>query len=384
MKKDDDTMRIISASEFVSGFLAECCEQNVSDIHIDPDDKHTVIKVRAVGTMRVLKRTDKKFHDEIIGRIKVLSRLRTDVHDRGQDGRFTFIFKDGANGKNDEAKQYEGEKNDGEKVGEEKVDVRVSILPTFYGENAVMRLLRPERGHCRKLEELGMSDGQAAYALEELQRHQGMIIISGPTGCGKTTTIYTLVSALIQAERNVVTIEDPIEYLIPGIRQIQVSENADFSFAKALRSILRQDPDVIVIGEMRDSETAALAFQASLTGHLVITSLHAEDSAGVCARLRDLGISKELLHSLSLLISQRLISIGSSSEREGIFEVLPVRAQIKLALFQNSFPEYIRLTLHKHGAILLQDSAAKKFENAGLNFGEKEIMNLGLPFYDLI
>jgi type II secretory ATPase GspE/PulE/Tfp pilus assembly ATPase PilB-like protein len=347
---------IASVPDFVSKLLAESCAENVSDIHIDPEDKQTSIRVRAIGAMKLLRKTDKKFHEELIGRIKVLSRLRTDVHDKGQDGRFSFTAHD------------------------EKVDVRVSILPTFYGENAVLRLLRPERGTSRKLEELGMSTEQAAVALEELQRHQGMIIVAGPTGCGKTTTIYTLVAALMQAERNVVTIEDPIEYLIPGIRQIQVSDQADFNFAKALRSILRQDPDVIVVGEMRDGETASLAFQASLTGHLVITSLHAEDSAGICARLRDLGISKELLHSLSLVVSQRLITIGG---RRGVFEVLPVKGNIKLALFQNSFPEYIRLTLHKHGALLLQDSAAKVYEAAGQRLDEKEILKIGLPFYDI-
>ena len=368
--KEKEASSIFSVPECVTELLSSSCASGVSDIHIDPEDERTVVKIRVTGDIKVVDVIDKKFHDEIIGRIKVLSRLRTDVHDKGQDGRFTFLFEHSSD-------------VDGKSKKSEKVDVRVSILPTFYGENAVLRLLRPELGHSQKLEELGMSDDQAAIVLNEIQRHQGMIIVAGPTGCGKTTTIYTIVSALLRAERSVVTIEDPIEYLIPGIRQIQVSTHADFSFAKALRSILRQDPDVIVVGEMRDNETAALAFQASLTGHLVVTSLHAEDSSGVCARLRDLRISKELLHSLSLVISQRLVNLSEKNPRTGIFEVLPVKGQIKLALFQNSFPEYIRLTLHKHGVTLLQDSATVVYKKAGLTLDEKEVLRIGLPFYDL-
>lgn len=341
-----ETTNIDSIPEFVSQLISKACKERVSDIHIDPQDTQTVVKVRTLGVISVSERISKKFHDELLGRIKILSRLRTDIHDKGQDGRFTYLYKE-----------------------KERVDIRVSILPTFYGENAVLRLLRPELGRTQKLTELGMFDDQAKDVLDELQRHQGMIIVAGPTGCGKTTTIYTIVSSMLQSERNVVTIEDPIEYVIPGIRQIQVSEYSDFGFSKALRSILRQDPDVIVIGEMRDAETAGLAFQAALTGHLVITSLHAEDSAGVCARLRDLGISKELMHSLTLVISQRLVQ--SEGKRSGIFEVLPVKGKTKLALFQNSFPEYIRLTLHKQGIRLLCDTAKEKYGDVS-----------GLPTYE--
>lgn len=334
-------------SDFFDTLLFDACIEGASDIHIDPEEQKISIKFRIGGSMHPYCLLERKLQDELIGRIKILARLRTDIHDKGQDGRFAF--------------KLERQATDDVPVVMEKADVRVSILPTFYGENAVCRILRPEQKRRQKLEELGMFPEQAHIIENEIKKDQGMIIVAGPTGAGKTTTIYTIVSMLLAAGRSIVTIEDPIEYLIPGIRQIQVSEHAEFGFSKALRSILRQDPDVIVVGEMRDGETAALAFQASLTGHLVITTLHAEDSAGVCGRLRDLGISNQLLHSLSLIISQRLLKVSRTDDaRSGVFEVLPLEGNIKLALFQNSFPEYIRTTLKKHGALLLRDSAERK------------------------
>jgi type II secretory ATPase GspE/PulE/Tfp pilus assembly ATPase PilB-like protein len=233
--------------------------------------------------------------------------------------------------------------------------VRVSVLPTFYGENIVLRLLRPDLRRGQKLKDLGLSEEQAQIIEKYIVREQGMIIIAGPTGSGKTTTIYSIISSLLSRDKNIVTIEDPIEYVIPGVRQIQVSEQSDFGFAKALRAILRQDPDIIVLGEIRDSETAHLAFQASLTGHLVITTIHAEDSAGVYGRLHDLGITREMMHSLSLFISQRLIKI-KDKKRVGVFEVIPVEGKTKVTLFQNTYPEYIRAALKKQGVLLLEDS----------------------------
>ncbi len=336
-----------SLSTFFDSLLFDSCIEGASDIHIDPEEHQVCIKLRINGDISEYCRLDKEMHDELIGRIKILARLRTDIHDKGQDGRFAF--------------KLEKKAPDGQVNFVEKADVRVSVLPTFFGENAVCRILRPEQKRNRKLVELGMFPDQADTIIDEIKKEQGMIIVAGPTGAGKTTTIYTIISLLLGSGRNIVTIEDPIEYLIPGIRQIQISELADFGFSKALRSILRQDPDVIVIGEMRDGETAALAFQAALTGHLVITSLHAEDSAGVCGRLRDLGISNQLLHTLTLIISQRLLKLKANDEmRSGIFEVMSLEGNIKLALFQNSFPEYIRATLKKHGALLMDDAIERK------------------------
>lgn len=286
-------------------------------------------------------RFGKAHHDEFVGRIKILSKLRTDVHDKNQDGRFNFESR------------------------KERIDLRVSVLPTFFGENIVIRVLRPELQRDKKLIDLGLSEEQSSSVLNAVGRDQGIIIIAGPTGSGKTTTIYTMLSVLAKKDKNIVTLEDPIEYVIPGIRQVQISEAADFGFGKALRAILRQDPDIIIIGEIRDSDTANLAFQASLTGHLVITTIHAEDCAGVYARLSNLGVSKDMMHSLVLMMSQRLVEIeirdpndpdARQKRRVGVFEVIPVEGKAKVTLFQNTFPEYIRKALQKQGVLLLEDS----------------------------
>lgn len=334
---------ITSISDYVDRCISSACTQNASDIHIDPKSEHVEIQFRISGKITKYGTYTKIHHEELVGRIKILARLRTDVHDRNQDGRMYFVHK-------------------AEPNKEERVDIRVSILPTFFGENVVMRVLRPEIQRHKKLDDLGLSNHQVSLVLESIHHEQGIIIIAGPTGSGKTTTIYTILSILSKKDKNIVTLEDPIEYVIPGIRQVQISEASDFGFGKALRALLRQDPDIIVIGEIRDGDTAQLAFQASLTGHLVICTIHAEDCAGVYARLSNLGVHKDMMHSLTLMISQRLIDIkvannnSSTSKRVGIFEVIPVTGSAKVTLFQNSYPEYIRKALQKQGVLLLEDS----------------------------
>jgi len=342
---------VSSVADFLDGLINQAAGMKASDIHIDPKNDRVDIRVRCLGSMELLCRLSKALHEELIGRIKILSRLRTDIHDRGQDGRLAFVLK----------------------RGNECMDIRVSILPTFFGENAVLRMLRPESQQKYDFASLGMFPSQANRVSRALESSQGMIIVAGPTGSGKTTTIYAMIEELASGSRNIITIEDPVEYVMQDVRQIQVSEQGGFGFAKALRSVVRQDPDVVVIGEMRDTETAGLAFQAAQTGHLVITSLHAEDSAGVHARLLDLGVSPRALHSLSLIISQRLMrqddlpgraGDSSGSFRSGIFEVIRVAGKAKVALFKDDFPERIRTDLRKLGECLLQDSYAKKMKGA--------------------
>lgn len=339
---------IESIAIYIDELISSACEYGASDIHIDPKSTYTDVKFRILGKLSPYDQFDKSHHEEFVGRVKILSRLRTDIHDKNQDGRFYFDNKRDI----DDAKIDDTNERS---TYIERIDLRVSILPTFFGENIVIRVLRPELQRDKKLVDLGLTELQAELVKESIHREQGIIIIAGPTGSGKTTTIYTILSILAKKDKNIVTLEDPIEYVIPGIRQVQISEPADFGFSKALRALLRQDPDIIIIGEIRDSDTANLAFQASLTGHLVITTIHADDCAGVYARLSNLGVSKDMMHSLSLMISQRLIETPDK-KRVGVFEVIPVEGKAKVTLFQNTFPEYIRRALQKQGVLLLEDS----------------------------
>jgi general secretion pathway protein E/type IV pilus assembly protein PilB len=339
---------------FVDSLIYRACILDASDIHIDPKLHFSEVRFRVCGEIILDTLFTSTKHEEIVSRIKVVSKLRIDIHEISQDGRFIFEHK------------VEGVA--------ERVDVRVSIVPTFFGENIVLRLLRQEKYRDTDLDTLGLTKEQQMCIFDSLKRKSGMILISGPTGSGKTTTIYGLIRLLIAQGRNIVTIEDPVEYVIPEIRQIQISEHLGFGFSNALRSIVRQDPDVIVVGEIRDDITAKLAFQSALTGHLVISTIHSEDSASVYARLSQLGVPKDLCNSLILLISQRLLSLrdffdstllteskgvsGSKSrsiQRVGVFEVIPVIDTQKVTLFQNTFPEYIRRALQKQGVLLLED-----------------------------
>jgi type II secretory ATPase GspE/PulE/Tfp pilus assembly ATPase PilB-like protein len=352
---------IDSVALYVEEILASACLHGASDIHIDPKFEHTDVKFRISGKLSAYDMFDKSHHDEFVGRVKILSKLRTDIHDKNQDGRFYF---------DNNTEQTGHTENTMHAIGTERIDLRVSILPTFFGENIVIRVLRPQMQRDKKLIDLGLTQVQASLVLDAVNREQGIIVIAGPTGSGKTTTIYTILSLLSRKDKNIVTLEDPIEYVIPGIRQVQISEPADFGFGRALRALLRQDPDIIIIGEIRDSDTANLAFQASLTGHLVITTIHAEDCAGVYSRLSNLGVSKDMMHSLTLMISQRLVEVsdkavgeGAPAGRKGIFEVIPVEGKAKVTLFQNTFPEYIRKALQKQGVMLLEDSLKNIKEN---------------------
>jgi len=336
---------IVSITHFLNEVIQKSIEYNASDIHIDPKSSHVDICMRMLGGMHLVYRVDSDLHEELIGRIKILSKLRTDVHERGQDGRFAFVSS------------------------VEQVDIRVSILPTFFGENAVLRVLRPENKKDLLFESLGMFKEQSELVLNSLNLNQGIILIIGPTGSGKTTTLYSMIQSLSKSMKNIITIEDPIEYIIPEVRQIQVSEHTGFSFSSALRSVVRQDPDVLVVGEMRDSETAKLAFQAAVTGHLVIASIHAEDSASIYSRLIDLGIHDHSLGAIKLLISQRLLVHKKEKElqRIGIFEVVDMSPSVRDIIYSKSFPEHVRKKLSLAGVFVLCDSYKRK-EREGLQF----------------
>lgn len=273
-----------SIVEIVNKLIHEAeCERS-SDVHIDPSEHHLRIRFRIDGVLVDRFHCAKNMHNEIISRIKVLAGLRTDEHQSAQDGRFRIIGSEG-----------------------KTIDVRVSITPTYHGENAVLRLLG-DKSEKYTLESLGFSEKDRAHIERAIKRPYGMILSTGPTGSGKTTTLYTLIRMLSVPEVSIVTIEDPIECAVDDISQIQINPRTGLTFANGLRSILRQDPNIIMVGEIRDAETAGIAVNTALTGHLLLSTLHTNDAATTLPRLLDMGIDAYLVAStVNIAIGQRLI-----------------------------------------------------------------------------
>lgn len=254
-----------------------------SDVHIEILDDTILVRYRIDGVLYEIIRMPKDVHSAIIARVKLLSALKIDEHLKPQDGRFRF------------------------KVGSEMIDIRVSIIPVFYGEKIVMRLL-PATQRPLSLEELGMFPDTRAVIDENIKKTYGMILICGPTGSGKSTTLYSMLNILNRPEVNIVTIEDPIEYDMKYVNQTQINPQAGITFASGLRSILRQDPNIIMVGEIRDEETAEIAVHSSLTGHLLLSSLHTNDAPTAVPRLIDMKIPSFLVAAvLNVLIAQRLV-----------------------------------------------------------------------------
>jgi len=305
----------ISIIRLVDALIAHAFEARASDIHIDPEEGRVRIRLRVDGVLHDAFILPKTIQSEVITRIKVLSGLRTDEHQAAQDGRFKIPI---------------------ENVG--YVDVRVSIAPTYYGENSVLRILS-ERTQL-SLKELGFSDRDFAIVEKAVKKPYGMILATGPTGSGKTTTLYSIIKELNTAEISIITIEDPIEYSINGIDQIQVNAQTGLTFAQGLRSILRQDPNIIMVGEIRDEETAGIAVNAALTGHLLLSTIHTNDSATTLPRLLDMGIEPFLIAStVNIAIGQRLVRKICSNCR--------VEKKLNDAEF-NSLKEVIRPELFKN------------------------------------
>lgn len=256
---------------------------NASDIHFEILNDFSLVRFRIDGVLREVLRLPKHIHPPIIARIKILSNLKLDEHQKPQDGRMKIEIYD------------------------LKIDVRVSIMPTFYGEKAVLRLLSPLM-RPSGLEELGLAGKNLEIVKRSIEKSNGIILVTGPTGSGKTTTLYSILTILNKPEVNITTIEDPIEYSIEYINQIQVNPVAGIDFASGLRSILRQDPNIIMVGEIRDKETTDIAIQAALTGHLVLSTVHTNDAPSTIPRLIDLGGEKFLLAAvLRTIIAQRLV-----------------------------------------------------------------------------
>jgi general secretion pathway protein E len=267
----------------INALLTQSLREGASDIHIEPFEQTSVVRFRIDGTLRDIVRPRKAIHASLISRIKIMSQLDIAEKRLPQDGRITL------------------------RIGGKPVDVRVSTLPTGHGERAVLRLLDKEAGKL-DLGHLGMSPELLPQFDNLINQPHGIVLVTGPTGSGKTTTLYAALSRLNATTTNILTVEDPIEYDLIGVGQTQVNARIDMTFSKALRAILRQDPDVIMIGEIRDLETAQIAVQASLTGHLVLATLHTNDAASAVTRLLDMGIEPFLLSSSLLgVMAQRLV-----------------------------------------------------------------------------
>ncbi len=270
-------------SKALTTILSYAVKTKSSDIHIEPLEDSLIIRCRIDGVLRKIMDLPKAVAPALVSRIKILANLKIDEHRIPQDGQFTVIVED------------------------KEVDLRIATSPVTWGEQVVIRLL-DKKGVSMDIHKMGMAGRALRAVLDGIKKPNGMILTSGPTGSGKSTTLYALIQEIKSEEINIVTLEDPVEYKMDGINQIQVNVDAGLTFASGLRSILRQDPDVVMVGEIRDSETASLAVQAALTGHLVFSTLHTNSAAGILPRLLDMGIEPFLLAStLNVVIGQRLV-----------------------------------------------------------------------------
>lgn len=278
-----DHLKDMSTTQIVNLLIAGALRIDASDIHLEPQEQAIRLRYRIDGVLQDILDIEKKEYQQVLSRIKLLSGLKINVHQTGQDGRFTIKEED------------------------TEIEVRTSILPGAYGENIVMRILDPRKIK-QRIEELGMREDTLNLVKKLLNKTTGAIITTGPTGSGKTTSLYAFINQVNTTDIKIITIEDPIEYHITGISQTQVEPASGYTFANGLRSIVRQDPDVILVGEIRDPETADIAMQAALTGHLVFSTLHTNDAAGAIPRLIDFGIKPiTIAPAVNAAMAQRLV-----------------------------------------------------------------------------
>lgn len=323
----------------INAILSEAIKDGASDIHIEPYEENLAIRFRVDGILKEKLNPNSRIAPLLNARIKVMSNL--DIAERRvpQDGRMSL------------------------KLGEKWIDIRVSTLPSSFGERLVLRLL-DKADASLDLRELGMTDEMTKDYLDQLKSTSGIILVTGPTGSGKTTTLYSGLNFLNDQTRNILTVEDPIEYALEGIGQTQVNNKVGLSFAKGLRAILRQDPDVVMVGEIRDKETAETAIQASLTGHLVLSTIHTNDAVGAITRLVDMGVEPYLLaSSVKMVIAQRLVrkidDEQKLSGRIGIFEMIKIDNDIKKLINENIDEDSIRNNAFKKYISLSKDGESK-------------------------
>jgi len=310
-----DTLIIEDAPvvKIVATCVRYAVEGNASDVHIEAMRDNVRVRFRVDGSLFTSLVLPSKVHDAVVARIKVLSNMKLDEKRKPQDGRFSA--------------RIEGR----------KIDFRVSTFPSYYGEKVVMRILDPDKG-VKKLDAIGFSEKDYKIVKEAIQRPYGLILITGPTGSGKSTTLYSMLNEVDRDTQNVLSLEDPVEYNMEGVSQSQVRPEIGYTFASGLRTTLRQDPDIILVGEIRDKETAQLAVQAALTGHLVFSTLHTNNAAGVIPRLIDMGVDPYLIApTLIMAVGQRLVGVLAGGKK------VPVEGSIKAFIdrqFDDLDPEF--------------------------------------------
>ncbi|HAS80768.1 MAG: Type IV-A pilus assembly ATPase PilB [Candidatus Nomurabacteria bacterium GW2011_GWE1_32_28] len=306
-KKSSEEKKIVEDApviKIVSAMLRDAIEGNASDIHIENTGEKVKVRFRVDGTLHTSIILPPNVYNGIVARIKILAKLRLDEKRKPQDGSFSTTL-------------------DGHKI-----DFRVSTMPAYYGEKVVIRILDSEKG-VKPLDGLGLSQRNLKMLRDAITRPYGLILITGPTGSGKSTTLYSMMNELDKESSNIVSLEDPVEYHMPDINQSQMMPEIGYTFASGLRSILRQDPDIIMVGEIRDKETAQLAIQAALTGHLVLSSLHTNNAIGAIPRLIDMGVDPYLIApTLILSVAQRLAKMTCPSSRK----LVPIDPSIKLQI----------------------------------------------------
>ncbi len=303
-------------SKAVASIMQYAVEKGASDVHIEPEKKQLRVRFRILGSLHSSVKLPLRFHKPIVSRIKILSYLKLDEQRMPQDGRFSMM------------------------IGDKAVDFRVSTFPTTLGEKVVIRVLDSAAGF-KTFEELGLSSRDMKIVQKAIAKPYGLILVTGPTGCGKTTTLYSALRILNQEDVNVITLEDPVEYFIKGVNQSQVRPEIGYTFARGLRHIVRQDPDVIMVGEIRDEETASLAIHAALTGHIVLSTLHTNDALGAIPRLVDLGVQPFLIPAtLSLVLAQRLVRTLCTHCRQKVKPNAEQKAVIMKTL--DSLPKDVR------------------------------------------
>lgn len=355
----------------LNSILFQAVKERASDIHIEPFERDLDVRFRVDGILYKMLSPPKVIQEALASRVKIMAGLNIAEKRLPQDGRFRVI------------------------VAGREVDIRVSLIPTFFGERTVLRLLDKQRG-VLSLTDIGMGERENSLMERLLHRTSGIILVTGPTGSGKTSTLYSALSSINSPDKNIITIEDPIEYQLQGVGQIQVNPKIDLTFAQGLRSILRQDPDIIMVGEIRDAETAEIAMQASLTGHLVLSTLHTNDAATAVTRLIDMGIEPFMVAStLSAVLAQRLVRVIcphcreeyrpdreyagitlpeklyrgrgcdhcfqlGTSGRTGIYEMLPVDSQLCSMVIRRASTAEIKEYAISRGMRTLRDDGLAK------------------------